>query len=185
MRDDRSSGEVASARVTRRDPFWNLIDTARSACDPTSRDEANSQAAILERKLEALALHDVVEFDQLFRTLLARAYTWDLWAAAYVIGGGCSDDGFEYFRAGLIGLGRAAYEDAVRDPRTLVRQPAHGVDFENEPLLYAASNAYESISGREIPDSDIRQPSKPLGEMWDEDTVDEKYPELANKFGSR
>lgn len=32
-------------------------------------------------------------------------YRRDLWAAAYIIGGGCSDDSFIDFRAGLIAQG--------------------------------------------------------------------------------
>jgi hypothetical protein len=28
----------------------------------------------------------------------AHAYTWDLWGAVFVLNGGDSDDGFEYFQ---------------------------------------------------------------------------------------
>ena len=34
------------------------------------------------------------------------SYRWDLWGAAYLANGGCSDDGFDYFRGWLIGQGR-------------------------------------------------------------------------------
>lgn len=40
-------------------------------------------------------------------------YRYDLWAAAYLIGGGCSDDSFTDFRAGLIGQGCDWYEQAT------------------------------------------------------------------------
>ncbi|CCK24790.1 hypothetical protein BN159_0411 [Streptomyces davaonensis JCM 4913] len=44
---------------------------------------------------------------------------WDIWAAAYLICGGCSDDHFMDFKAGLIALGRAWYERAARCPDDL------------------------------------------------------------------
>jgi hypothetical protein len=45
-----------------------------------------------------------------------RAYPWDLWGAAFVINGGCSDDGCERFRARLIMQGRDVFERALDDP---------------------------------------------------------------------
>jgi hypothetical protein len=38
-----------------------------------------------------------------------------LWAAAYVINGGCSDDGFDYFRAWLMLQGQGTFGQAVAD----------------------------------------------------------------------
>ncbi|WP_449342020.1 DUF4240 domain-containing protein [Streptomyces aurantiogriseus] len=35
-----------------------------------------------------------------------RAYTWDLWGAAWVLLDGASDDAFDFFRCWLIGQGR-------------------------------------------------------------------------------
>ncbi|MBI2394300.1 MAG: DUF4240 domain-containing protein [Deltaproteobacteria bacterium] len=159
--------------------FWALIDGARAEMTP----ELSNQAEILQTKLEQLPPAEVAEFDRIFTRLHHDAYRWDLWAAAYIIEGGCSDDGFHYFRAGLIGLGRDVYYAAVRDPRTLVSQPSRGVDFSNEEMSYAAASAYEAITGRELPDSGLTHPREPAGERFDEATVDQKYPELAAKFG--
>ena len=50
---------------------------------------------------------------------MAEAYRWDLWAAAYLIQGGCSDDGFEYFCDWLISLGKHRFEAALRNPDSL------------------------------------------------------------------
>ena len=50
--------------------------------------------------------HDVGKKTKRDATLVhAVLYRWDMWAAAYLIGGGCSDDGFIDFRAGLIAQG--------------------------------------------------------------------------------
>ena len=59
--------------------------------------------------------------------MLAEAYHWDLWGAAYLINGGCSDDGFEYFRRWLVLQGRDVFQAAVSNPDTLA-EVAEGLD---------------------------------------------------------
>lgn len=163
--------------------FWELIDASRAECKPASGDPDDAQNVVLVRLLSELPPDEIIAFDRVFRRLHAAAYTWDLWAAAFLIEGGCSDDGFKDFRSGLIGLGRKVYEDAVRDPGTLVSQPTRGVDFSNELLMYAASEAYESVAEDELPESEWIQSPQPSGEPWDSATVEHRYPELAGKFG--
>jgi hypothetical protein len=159
--------------------FWALVDGARSEATPA----LSNQAEILQRALQSLPPPEIALFDRIFRQLHNDAYRWDLWAAAYIIEGGCSDDGFENFRAGLIGLGRDVYEAALKDPGSLVRLPTRGIDFSNEEMLYAASSAYEAVTGEQLPDDGLIPPAVPIGEPWDEDAVGEEYPELAAKFG--
>ena len=48
----------------------------------------------------------------------------DVWAAAYLIGGGCSDDSFIDFRARLISQGRGWYQKAADSPGNLAEHPA-------------------------------------------------------------
>lgn len=161
------------------DTFWQLVEAAKAE----TRPELSNQPELLRQKLEALPPSDIAEFGKRFRRLHRDAYRWDLWAAAYIIEGGCSDDAFADFRAGLIGLGREAYYDALRDPGTLVRQPTRGVDFSQEGLLYVAEEAYSNATGQSMPDDGIHDPEEPDGEPWDEETVAKKYPALAAKFG--
>ena len=160
--------------------FWALMD----ASNAEAREQQADQAEILQKKLQTLPAEQIIAFDRIFTTLFFNAYRWDLWAAAYIIGGGCSDDSFMDFRAGLIGLGREAYYDALNDPNSLALQPERGVDFFYEELAYAAPRAYEAVTGEEeMPDDGSSHPQEPAGERWDEATVDEKYPQLATKFG--
>jgi Protein of unknown function (DUF4240) len=165
--------------------LWKLIETSRSRGKPTSADPDDQQDAILAGLLAELPAAQIAAFDRTFRRLHAAAYTWDLWAAAYIIEGGCSDDGFIDFRSGLIGLGRKVYEDAVRDPGTLVSQPVQGVDFSNELLMYAASEAYERVVGEALEIDEEMHAAEPAGEPWDEESVDQRYPALAKKFAER
>jgi hypothetical protein len=161
--------------------FWSLVEAAKAEATPA----LSNQPEILQKKLEALPPDEILEFDRIFARLHDDAYRWDLWAAAFIIEGGCSDDGFDYFRAGLIGLGREVYYAALTDPGSLVRLPTQGVDFSNEDMLYAAQQAYEAVTGEEMPDLELVRRDEPLGQPWDEETVGEKYPELAAKFGFR
>ena len=48
-----------------------------------------------------------------------EAYFWGLWGVAYLVNGGCSDDGFEYFRNWLVLQDRDVFEAAVRHPDSL------------------------------------------------------------------
>ncbi len=65
--------------------------------------------------------------------------------------GGCSDDGFDYFRGWLVAQGRTVWERALADPDSLADA---GVDprddmVECEDVLAAASRAYAAATGDE------------------------------------
>src|SRR5207249_5020548 len=54
----------------------------------------------------------------------------------YLINGGCSDDGFEYFRGWVILRGRKAYEAAMKNPDSLagvVDPDEEFCEFEGRP----------------------------------------------------
>src|SRR5215472_15971622 len=76
--------------------------------------------------------------------------------AAFLIAGGCSDDGFIDFRAGLIAQGRDWYHEAAASPDSLADHPAlaaarHAWDnpLFYEQVNYAASYAFQRVSGDE------------------------------------
>src|SRR4051812_2794306 len=73
----------------------------------------------LQQRLEMLDPNEIADFQRIFTDKFFDAYRNDLWAAAYIIGGGCSDDGFMDFRSELIAHGRAIYEAAMKNPETL------------------------------------------------------------------
>jgi hypothetical protein len=117
---------------------------------------------------------------------MGESYRNDLWAAAYLINGGCSDDGFTYFRGWLIAQGQQVFERALADPATLedaiVMDGAWDADLEE--FLYAARQAYEDATGVEMPERPV--PEWELrGPEWDEDSVSEMYPALYAKAESR
>lgn len=158
--------------------FWDYIEKSREEAD-----ECEEQAEALTAALSKLKKNEIVDFQKHFSKCLDDAYRWDLWAVAYIIHGGCSDDSFEYFRAWLIGQGRKYYEAALAAPEKAADNVDPGDDAECEDLLYAAASAYESVTGHdELPAYPRNQPGEPAGTRWDEENVGKLYPQLAKRF---
>jgi hypothetical protein len=91
--------------------WWGVIERARAAAGDRADDRDASDdplPGLVADELRALDPAAIVSFGQHFRDVRNAAYTWPLWAAAYVIEGGCSDDGFLDFRAGLVLQGHDA-----------------------------------------------------------------------------
>ena len=167
--------------------FWQLIDQSKAA----SEGDCARQADALTMLLLELPATDIMEFDRLFDQYADQAYRNDLWAAAYIIQGGCSDDGFEYFRRWLIGQGEAVYTAALRDPESLLSvvtshfedapflrfEDAPFLRFECESLGYVAGQAYERKTGSVMP-----HPPRPKAELIGEDWNDEDLPAMFPKL---
>ncbi len=156
--------------------FWRMIEAAKA----TSEGECEGQVESLISALAALPAKEIIAFDRILDELLAQSYRNDLWAAAYLINGGCSDDGFEYFRGWLIAQGETVFENALRNPETLAEVDSALMDegqAECEDLLYVASEAYEAKTGSEIP-SRKRVPKELTGPEWTEEDLDTMFPRL-------
>jgi hypothetical protein len=134
--------------------FWNLIDLARA--DAAAADDPElALAAALTNRLAAFSKQEIFEYQEQFDRHHEALYRWDVWGAAYLIGGGCSDDSFIDFRAGLITQGRDWFERAAASPDALAEHPAvtataaagHDEALFNELVNYAAAEAYARISG--------------------------------------
>jgi hypothetical protein len=163
--------------------FWKLIEEAKEA----SGGDPEEQVVMLRTRLTAYPLEEIISFDRILWQLMDDSYTWDLWAAAYILNGGCSNDCFDYFRGWLVAQGEQVFNDAMRDPETLA-SVAVFEEVELENMLSVAETAYEQVTGKDYNFSDTGTAKswifvEPKGEVWDEDTVDEKYPKLAAAFG--
>jgi hypothetical protein len=104
--------------ATDRDWFWSQIAATVQEQDAATSDQER-QLALFRSVLQRLSDQELVDFIHMFHAVKTRLYSWRLWAAAYVINGGCSDDGFIDFRYWLISCGRAVAEAALADPGTL------------------------------------------------------------------
>jgi hypothetical protein len=162
--------------------FWNLIERTRRK----SGGVQDLQMDALRQELEALAPASIVDFQSHFDTFRSQAYRWDLWAAAFIIRGGCSDDGFLDFRSWLIAQGREVYEAAVQDPQTLADIAKPDVDdCTFEEFAYVAADVYEGKTSRdEIPSEGESEPDDPEGEPWEAEELPKRLPKLWKKFGA-
>ena len=158
--------------------FWDLIDSSRTEAE----GDPDAQADTLKRRLLELNPESIVVFDRIFAERLNESYRWDLWAAAYIVNGGCSDDCFDYFRMWLIAQGKAAYERVLTDPERVGELLSPGDDADGELLGYAAADAYEELTGKPLPASQIERKTEPSGTEWDEESVEKVYPRLAERF---
>ena len=117
--------------------FWEIIETARASA---RRDRPFHEA--LTDHLATLTAQDILEYYERFEKMHGALYRRDLWAAAYLIGGGCSDDSFIDFRAGLIAQGHDWYHKAAGPgqpgrPSRRGRRQAPPLD---NPLFYEEVN---------------------------------------------
>jgi hypothetical protein len=134
--------------------FWDIIETARASARPGNPfHEALADLLATRTRQEILDYQE--KFDQVHQVL----YRWDVWAAAYLIAGGCSDDSFIDFRAGLIAQGRDWYQKAAASPDSLAGHPAVAATVHRpwdnplfyEEVNYAASNAFGRVTGDDHP----------------------------------
>ncbi len=182
-----ASAGSASQKVVPMDDqrFWSIIERS----GPNARSQGQ-QEANLRRTLAALPVTDLVAWQAAYDAKRAAAYSWDLWGAAYVVHGGASDDGFDYFRNWLIARGRRVYEAALADPDSLAGTIPAGMReaAEFEGFGYVAVELWAKRTGRnpgQMP-SGAAQPAKPTSKPWSEDpaALAARYPELSKRFGS-
>lgn len=173
-------------RVVKQDPiskdgFWEIINTAHSAHELTP-DETAWQ---IQNYLAKDKPNYILGFDQQFHHCLRESYTGKLWGAAYLINGGCSDDGFEYFRCWLILQGREVFENAIKDPDSLASYVEQG-DLECEEALHIAAKAYDQAGLGSVDDFYAnRWETETYPQCvfdWTEETLDAHYPQLAERF---
>ena len=85
--------------------------------------------------------------------LLYDTYNSEMWCAGYIMNGGCSDDGFEYFRNWVISRGKETYYKARQNPDNLISEADKGADmYEFESFWYVALEAFEQKTGRDLYD---------------------------------
>ncbi|WP_458244717.1 DUF4240 domain-containing protein [Streptomyces sp. MAI_2237] len=181
------------------DRFWDLIESARSSAAVSGVPFATS----LVDSLAARPAQEILEYAERFDEAQDALYRWDVWAAAYLIGGGCSDDSFMDFRAGIIAAGRDWYERTALAPDSLAGHPsvleaapAHRDEaLFYEDVNYAAVDAFARLTGdREAfyeawaeyrpADGESRQ-DQDMGEDFDFDDAPEmrrRLPRLARLY---
>lgn len=158
------------------DRFWQIVDE-------TVAPDDDQQLQALEKALSKLSRDQILAFDKDFRKASIAAYRWDLWGAAYVINGGCSDDGFTDFRSWLIAQGKAVYDAALADPESLADHITDAFAAFEE-FAYVPIEVFETKYDEDWPGQPGRFPAEPAGTPWEEDDLDRLFPRLTAKVAA-
>ena len=172
------------------DEFWEHIHKSK-------RKDPDAHVERLTARLAKLKPAEIIDFDHWWGVMKAESYNWDLWGAAYLINGGCSDDGFTDFRSWLILQGRDVFQAALTNPDAALA--ALRVE-EDEAFCecYPASDAWFAATGTAQDTAGYRawgaatrakypkgEADPELGEGWDFDDADEmkkRYPKLFKRY---
>lgn len=164
--------------------FWEIIESAW---------EGKSSIEGFNENLEKILLRcqpkEILGFWYHLQKKEIKAYKDDIWCAAYLVGGGCSDDGFFYFQSWLISKGQKCFNSVVENADTLidfVQEDEYGRYLENECLNGIPEKIFEKKTGG----SDLYEAeSKLLPEIPVADkfvfTWDEEKPETMKKICPR
>jgi len=175
-----TNGDAADKKTMSKQEFWALIDQSKRATEDT-----DEQLDKLRELLGRLSADEIISFDFHLNEAIRDAFRWDLWAAAYIINGGCSDDGFDYFIGWLIAQGHRYYEASLADPNHAGSKVEPGDFVECEDILYLPNEVYETVTGKDDFEAhQINVNCELQGEQWEEDKVYELFPKLAKKFSS-
>ncbi|MFE3228923.1 DUF4240 domain-containing protein [Nocardia sp. NPDC059228] len=136
--------------------------------DAAGTDRAPFAKGLVDH-LADLAPNENLEYQDRFLNIHDALYRWDAWAAAYLIGDGCSDDRFEDFRAGVIALGKDWTDKIDANPDNLADHPvviAAAAEYDqdaiaDETVLYTAMTAYERGTGEDTSKAFLTRRSRP------------------------
>ncbi|GID31217.1 DUF4240 domain-containing protein [Paractinoplanes brasiliensis] len=171
----------------RTDDFWAVISRATA-------DRPASPADVAERAAADLATRDpdeIVAWGRHLDKVMVASGTQDLWAAAYLINGGCGEEGFDSFRGWLIAHGRDAVARSVKSPDSLADVPVvraaaeTGAVFEAEEVLSIAAEAYARATGSPMPEGERPVTRPEAAELWDfdnEEEIQRRLPKLSALF---
>jgi hypothetical protein len=155
--------------------FWQIVDAGRVKAGSDTRVEA------LRVGLRDLPASELESFQHHYDGQIRRSYRWNLWGAAYVMNGGCSDDGFRYFRDWLISEGRATFEKALENPESLADLDRVEI-AELELFSYVALELHGEKAAGELDRDFSTEGAEPVGQPWEEGNLDRLFPRLTAKY---
>lgn len=95
-----------ASKLMTEEQFWNIIDNS---------DKGENLYELL-KNFDKDQLYGYTYWWDYFNAI---SYKQDLWAVAYVVMGGCSDDSLDYFRFWLVAQGKEIFYKALEDADTL------------------------------------------------------------------
>lgn len=139
---------VKTAEMLDEDLYWSIV--AKSLKSTSGQDE---QEQFLINEIGKLTPKQMIGFHLRTDKLLYDTYNSEMWCAGYIMNGGCSDDGFEYFRNWVISRGRDTYYKAKENPDNLVSEVDDDLEmYDFESFWYVALEAFKQKTGKDLYD---------------------------------
>jgi Protein of unknown function (DUF4240) len=158
--------------------FWRLVADA-------GKYGPGLMAGGLRAMLSRAGPEVAAGFASVWEGLMSALYSWPAWDVGYVLREGCSDDGFECFRAWVITLGPDAVENFLADPLAWAMSLPTGPfrqdsdEDDAERVSYAPFEAYESLTGERLKRHWPSRDTVPSGERTPEEQIMSRYADLA------
>lgn len=128
--------------------YWKLVNESR-----VSSVDDQGFIKILTRKLAVLSPIEIAGFRLRTDLFLKESYGSEMWCAGSILNGGCSDDGFEYFRLWVISQGENIFNAAKNNPDSLNEIVSdEKMYYEFEAFWYVANDAFKNRTGRDLYD---------------------------------
>jgi len=132
-----------------KDKFWEMIETARAS----AKGDYDKTEKLLINSLKRLSNHDIVLYKDINDEYIRLADRKGIYDAACNLNDyGLGDDAFLDFRAWLVGQGKEAYMNALKDSESILKLdavPRNGY-FEWETFNYIASYAMDKKCGQDL-----------------------------------
>lgn len=130
--------------------LWMLVKHSQEL-----NNNAFQQSQLLIDLLSEWSITNIYKFENIYWKLMRRSYDADLWAAAYVINDGCSQEEFLNFRSWLLLQGQAIFRKTVQDPEYIVewlnlpiQNPTQYPDLHNRIAELIAFKTNQPVSYR-------------------------------------
>ncbi|MEO5942180.1 MAG: DUF4240 domain-containing protein [Ferruginibacter sp.] len=137
-----------TAEMLDEDLYWMIVD--KSLKNTSDQDE---QEQFLINEIGKLSLKQIIGFRLRTDKLLYDTYNSEMWCAGYIMNGGCSDDGFEYFRNWVISRGKETYYNAKQNPDNLIEEVNEDLEmYEFESFWYVALDSFKQKTGKDLYD---------------------------------
>ncbi|MET0393706.1 MAG: DUF4240 domain-containing protein [Chitinophagaceae bacterium] len=143
-----TTGLTKTAEMLEEKTYWDIVDRSLKY-----RDDQDRQEQFLIAEIGKLTPRQMIGFRLRTDKLLYDTHTSAMWCAGYIMNGGCSDDGFEYFRNWVISRGKQVYDRAMVNPDNLVSEANEDLDvYEFETFWYVANEAFRQKTGKDLYD---------------------------------
>lgn len=130
--------------------YWQMINKSIK-----NSNNETEQITVLSDEILNLSPEELIGFRLRTDKLLYDSYSADLWCAGYLMNGGCSDDGFEYFRLWIISKGQDVYLKANKNPDSLAEilpDDPKNHWYELEEFNYIANEIFEDKTQQNLYD---------------------------------